>query len=144
MRMRFRAETKDVVIFLIFAILWLVIISLTVANVSAFLNEESFTLNFLLGFTAENIAATLVLFFVGIVAVFAGVKSFFLEKEDDQFGVGISIGQKKEKNYARWSRPAEIKKSLNVKAVDPLAPKANAAGIPLIMKPNKVWVDDGG
>ena len=144
MRMRFRAETKDVVIFLIFAILWLVIISLTVANVSAFLNEESFTLNFFIGFTAENIAATLVLFFVGIVAVFAGVKSFFLEKEDDQFGVGISIGQKKEKNYARWSRPAEIKKSLNVKAVDPLAPKANAAGIPLIMKPNKVWVDDGG
>ena len=144
MRMRFRAETKDVIIFLIFAVLWLLIISLTVANVSAFLNEESFTLNFLLGFSVENLAATLVLFFIGIIAVFAGVKSFFLEKEDDQFGVGISIGQKKEKNYARWSRPAEIKKSLNVKAVDPLAPKANAAGIPLIMKPNKVWVDDGG
>ena len=144
MRMRFRAETKDVIIFLIFAIVWLLIISFTVANVSAFLNEESFTLNFLLGFTAENIAATLVLFFIGIVAVFAGVKSFFLEKEDDQFGVGISIGQKREKNYARWSRPSEIKKSLNVKAVDPLAAKSTAAGIPLIMKPNKVWVDDGG
>jgi len=143
MRMRFRAEAKDVIIFLIFAVLWLIVIAFAVANVSAFLNEESFTLNFLLGFSAENIAATLVLFLVGIVAVFAGVKSFFLEK-DDEIGVGFSIGQKKEKNYARWSRPDEIKKSLNVKAVDPLAPKSSAAGIPLIMKPNKVWVDDGG
>lgn len=144
MRMRFRAETKDVVIFGIFAIVWLLVIALAVSNVSAFLDGESFTMNIFLGFSSKNIAITLILFFAGLVAAFAGVKSIFLEKEDDQFGVGISIGQKREKNYARWSKPSEIKNSSNVVAVDPLAPKAKAAGIPLIMTPKKVWVDNGG
>jgi len=144
MRMRFRAEVKDVIIFLIFAIVWLFVVSLAVVNVSAFINGEEFTLNLFLGFNKENIIMTLLFFFIGLIAVFASVKSFFLEKEDDQFGFGISIGQKREKNYARWSRPREIKNSANVVAVDPMAAKANAAGIPLIMNPNKVWVDNGG
>ena len=144
MRLRFRAEVKDVVIFGIFALVWLIVSSLGVVVVSAFINSEEIVLNPLLAFSPQNIAPTMVFFFLGLVAVFVGVKSFFLEKEDDQFGVGISIGQKREKNYARWSRPAEIKNSPNVVAVDPLAAKANAAGIPLIMKPNKVWVDNGG
>ena len=143
MKLRFRAEAKDVIIFVIFSILWLMIVSLAVANVSAFLAEEPFTINLFLGFTSKNIAATLILFVAGIVAIIAGVKSIFFEKED-KFGVGLSIGQKKEKNYARWSKPNEIKNSSNVVAIDPLAPKTNAAGIPLIMKPNKVWVDNGG
>ena len=50
MRMRFRAETKDVIIFLIFAVVWLFVVSFAVANVSAFLDGESFTLNIFLGF----------------------------------------------------------------------------------------------
>ena len=144
MKLRFRAETKDVVIFGIFALVWLFIVALAVTNVSAFLNSEPFTINLFLGFTGGNIAATLVLFLAGLIAAFAGVKSVFFEKEDDQYGFGLSIGQKREKNYARWSKPSEIKNSSNVVAVDPLAPKAPAAGIPLIMKPNKVWVDNGG
>ena len=144
MRMRFRAEVKDVVMFAIISIMWLIVVSFAVVNVSAFLNGESFTFNIFMAFYPQNLGATIVFFLLGLVAAFAGVKSFFLEKEDDQFGVGISIGQKREKNYARWSRPQEIKNSSNVVAVDPLAAKANAAGIPLIMKPNKVWVDNGG
>ena len=143
MRLRFRAEVKDVIIFCIFAVVWLFVVSLSVANVSAFLNGDPFTMNFLLGFYPQNLAATMVFFLVGLIAAFAGVKSYFIEK-DDNVGVGLSIGQKKEKNYARWSKPKEIKNSLNVKAVDPLAPKADAAGIPLIMTPSKVWVDNGG
>ena len=143
MRLRFRAEVKDVIIFCIFAVAWLFVVSLSVANVSAFLNGDPFTMNFLLGFYPQNLAATMVFFLVGLIAAFAGVKSYFIEK-DDNVGVGLSIGQKKEKNYARWSKPKEIKNSLNVKAVDPLAPKADAAGIPLIMTPSKVWVDNGG
>ena len=144
MKLRFRAETKDVIIFGIFSFAWLCIVSLTVANVSAFLEGEEFTLNLFLGFEPQNIAATLIFFFAGIIAAFAGVKSFFLEKEDDQTGIGISIGQKKEKNYARWAKESEMKKGLDVRAVDPLSPKADAAGIPLIMTKKKVWVDNGG
>lgn len=143
MRMRFRAEVKDVVIFSIFAFVWLIVVALVVANVSAFLHEEPFTINLFLGFLPRNLAATLVFFFIGIIAVFAGVKSFFLEKEDDQTGIGISIGQKKEKNYSRWSKEKEIQNDKGVACVNPLAAKADAAGIPLMMNPKKVWVDNG-
>ncbi|MBE6139138.1 MAG: DUF87 domain-containing protein [Firmicutes bacterium] len=143
MKLRFRADAKDIVIFLIFAVAWLFVVSLAVANVSAFLNGETFTINFLLGFTGSNIAATLIFFLAGIIAAFAGVKSVFFEKEDAT-GIGLSIGKKKEKNYARWAKDSEIEKGLDVKAVDPLSPKADAAGIPLKMTPKKVWVDNGG
>ena len=143
MRLKFRADAKDVLIFCIFAVAWLFVVSLAVANVSAFLNGESFTLNIFLGFVGGNLAATVVFFFAGLIAAFAGVKSVFIEK-DDSAGIGLSIGQKKEKNYARWAKDKEIENGLDVKAVDPLAPKADAAGIPLKMTPKKVWVDNGG
>ncbi len=143
MRLRFRADAKDVLIFCMFAVLWLIIVALAVANVSAFINEEPFTINFFIGFSYKNIAATILFFLAGLAAAFAGVKSVFIEKEDST-GIGLSIGQKKEKNYARWAKDKEIEKGLDVKAVDPLAAKADAAGIPLKMTPKKVWVDNGG
>ena len=143
MRLRFRAEAKDVLIFVIFAVVWLFIVALAVANVSAFLNGEKFTINLFLGFVGGNLAATLVFFFAGIIAAFAGVKSVFIEKEESS-GIGFSVGQKKEKNYSRWAKDKEIENGLDVKAVDPLSPKADAAGIPLKMTPKKVWVDNGG
>lgn len=144
MKMRYRADAKDVIIFGIFALVWLLIVSFAVSNVYEFLNGRSFTINIFIAFSLQNIAITLILFVIGIVAVFAGVKSVFLEKEDDVTGIGISIGSKKEKNYARWAKDSEIENGLDVKAVDPLSPKADAAGIPLKMTPKKVWVDNGG
>ena len=144
MKMRYRADTKDVIIFGIFSLVWLLIVSFAVSNVYEFLNGRSFTINIFIAFSLQNIAITLILFVIGIVAVFAGVKSVFLEKEDDITGIGISIGSKKEKNYARWAKDSEIENGLDVKAVDPLSPKADAAGIPLKMTPKKVWVDNGG
>lgn len=144
MKLRFRADSKDVIIFSIFAFAWLLVVAFAVVNVSEFLNGNSFTFNIFLAFTPANLAATMVFFLLGIIAAFAGVKSYFLEKEDDATGIGLSIGQKKEKNYARWAKDSEIEKGLDVKAVDPLSPKADAAGIPLKMTPKKVWVDNGG
>lgn len=142
MKLKFRADSKDVIVFSIFAFIWLLVVALTVANVSNFIHEEPFTINLLLGFAPRNLAATIIFFFVGIIAAFAGVKSIFIEKEDDT-GIGLTIGKKKEKNYSRWSKDKEIQTDKGVVAVDPLAPKAQAAGIPLIMTPKKVWVDNG-
>ena len=70
MRLRFRAEAKDVLIFTIFAVVWLFIVALAVANVSAFLNGDTFTINLFLGFIGGNLAATLVFFFGGRLGVF--------------------------------------------------------------------------
>lgn len=144
MNLRFRADSKDVIIFSVFAFVWLIVVAFAVVNVSEFLNGNSFTFNILLAFAPNNLAATIVFFLLGLIAAFAGVKSYFLEKEDDTTGIGISIGQKREKNYARWAKDKEIERGLDVKAIDPLAPKADAAGIPLKMTPKKVWVDNGG
>ena len=143
MKLRFGADSKDVIIFIIFAFVWFLVACFTVANVSQFLDGEGFTFNIFLALHLKNIAITLFVFAVGLIAVFAGVKSIFFEKEDAS-GIGLSIGQKKEKNYARWAKNKEIEKGLDVEAVDPLASKASAAGIPLIMTPKKVWVDNGG
>ena len=143
MKMRFRADAKDVIIFCIFSFVWLLVVALAVANVSQFLNQEPLTMNLFLGFSPKNLAITIVFFLAGIIAAFAGVKSVFLEKEDDQTGIGLTIGQKKEKNYSRWAKDKEIQTDNGVVEVDPLAPKANAAGIPLMMNPKKVWVDNG-
>lgn len=140
-KLKFRADAKDVVVFIIFSLVWLFVVALAVVNVSAFINDELFTLNFFLAFTSNNIAATLLFFIVGIIAAFAGVKSVFFEREE---GVGLSINEKKTKNYSRWAKDKEIQHSLDVRQVDPLSAKANAAGIPLMMNPKSVWVDNGG
>ena len=144
MKLKFRADAKDVMVFVIFSFAWLIVVALAVVNVSAFVNGEMFTLNLLLAFLPGNIGITLLIFAVGIIAAFAGVKSVFIEKDDDSKGIGISISEKKEKNYSRWAKDKEIQRSANVVQVNPLSPKADAAGIPLMMNPKTVWVDNGG
>ena len=144
MKLRFRADAKDVMIFIMFSLAWLFVVALAVVNVSAFLNDQLFTLNVLLAFIPNNIGITLLVFAVGIVAAFAGVKSVFIEKDEDSKGIGLSLSEKKSKNYSRWAKDKEIQKSANVVQVNPLASKADAAGIPLMMNPKSVWVDNGG
>ena len=143
MKLKYRIEARDAMIFAIFSFCWLIVVSLLVANVYNFIHEEPFTFNILIAFRLSNILVTLLFFIAGIVAIFLGVKSFIFEKEDDSKGVGISIGAKKEKNYSRWSKDEEMKKDNGVARVDPLAPKADAGGIPLIMNEKEVWVDNG-
>ena len=144
MKLKFRADAKDVMVFIIFSIVWLFVVALAVVNVSAFINDELFTLNFLLAFTSRNIGATLLCFVVGIIAAFAGVKSVFIERDEDSKGIGLSLSEKKVKNYSRWAKDKEIQRSQDVKQVNPLAAKADAAGIPLMMNQKSVWVDNGG
>ncbi len=144
MKLRFRANARDMSVFCAFSVAWLIIIALAVVNVSAFINNEPFTINFFLAFMPKNLATTLVLFFAGLIAMFLGVKSKIFEREKDEKGIGLIIGEKKENNYSRWAKESEIQNGLDVKAVDPLSPKADAAGIPLMMTPKKVWVDNGG
>lgn len=141
MKLKFRAESKDIIIFAIFSFVWLLLVALAVVNVSAFINGEGFTFNLFMAFSFDFIAPTMFFFLAGIVAAFAGVKSVFFEREK---GIGVSVGAKKEKNYSRWAKEKEIKEGLDVREVDPLSPKADAAGIPLIMNSKKVWVDNGG
>ena len=144
MNLRFKAEAKDLIIFAIFSFSWFLVSMFIVSNISQFLDNEPLTINIFLAFLPKNIAMTIIVFIAGIVAAIVGAKSFIFEREDDRSGIGISVGAKKEKNYARWAKEKEIEKGLDVARVDPTASKSNAAGIPLKMNQKEVFVDNGG
>ncbi len=137
MKFKFRADAQDVLIFVLFAIFLLFIVALGVVNLSYLANGEGMTFNFLIAFTTEYITTTIVFYIVALVALFVSVSSYFFEREE---GVGFSFG-KKDKGYSRWAKEKEMKAVL--KEVDPKQPTSKYAGIPLISKNGKLWVDDG-
>ena len=141
MKLKLRADTKDMVVFSIFAVVLLYVIALTISNIGTFMREQEFCgLNPLPAFQ-HNLLLTLVIWIAIIAVLFLSVQTNFFERES---GIGFEVGSKKEKNYSRWAKKSEIEKGLDVVAVDPKADKAVAAGIPLIMNKQKVWVDNGG
>ena len=140
MKLKFRADAKDMTIFGIFAAVLFLLMCFAIANVGNFIEEGEFTLNLFLALIKYPLV-TITLYIVVLIAMFMSVQSWFIEREE---GIGFKIGDKKEKNYSHWAKDKEIKHGLDVAEVDPLAPKTEAAGIPLIMTPKKVWVDNGG
>ena len=137
--MKFNAEPRDVLIFALFAIFLLLVCSLVVVNASYLANEGQFYgFNPFAGFGPKYIAGTFVLFLFVMVGIFAAVSSYFFDRDS---GFGFSFGSKKTDGYARWARKGEVKKQL--KAVDPKAYNADAAGIVVINTGDKIWVDDG-
>lgn len=141
MKLKFRADTRDVAIFAAFSAVLFILICLAVSNVGLFISENEFAGFTIIPAITRYFPFTLMLFIIAIIAMFMSVQSWFIEREE---GIGFQIGAKKEKNYSRWAKDKEIQTGLDVVAVDPLSPKTEAAGIPLIMTPKKVWVDNGG
>ena len=138
MKFRFRADSQDVIIFVIFVIFLLYVISLGVINIPTLIGEGHFVgLNPLPAFSKDNITVTLVFFLLFFGGIIASVSSYFFEREE---GIGFTVG-KKDKGYSRWAKEKEIKSEL--KYVDPTAQKTNVGGVPLILKDNEIWVDDG-
>ena len=88
-------------------------------------------------FTGEYIGATIIIFAILIGCVFAAAKSYIFDRES---GFGFSL-HKKENGYARWASKSEVKRQL--KAVDPKAYTADAAGIVVMNNGKKLWVDNG-
>ena len=104
--MKFKIESKDLVIFICFCVLLLYICSIGVLNLSTLANEGHFY-GFLpfKAFTGEYIGATLVLFILTLIGVFTAVNSYIFDRES---GFGFSIGGKKNNGYARWAKKSEI------------------------------------
>ena len=137
--MKFNAEPKDVLIFVIFCIFLLLVCSIVVVNVGYLANYGYFYgINPFMGFTGKYITATFMLFFLALIGIFAAVSSYFFDRES---GFGFSFGSKKNDGYSRWAKKNEVKKQLKV--VDPKAYNADAAGIVVINDGKQLWVDDG-
>ncbi len=139
MKLKFKAEPKDVVIFIIFAIVLFYIVDIAVLNVVSFVRDSTFSgLNPLPGFTLEYFPPVMVFYLIALIAAFTSVSGLFFEREK---GIGIDLSPKKEKGYSRWATDKEMQK--NLVKINPLAEETEEAGIPLINNGKEIWVDSG-
>lgn len=139
MKLKFRAEAKDIKIFIVFAILLFYLVAIAILNISEFVDTATLHgFNPLPVFTNGMLGPTLIFYFTILVMIIVSVQSYFFEREK---GFGIKEGKKEESGYARWAKDSELKKQLT--KIDPKADVIEAGGIPLINNNKEMWVDDG-
>lgn len=138
MKLKFRADKDDVMIFIVFAIFLLYIVAIGVVNLNSFATEGYFSgLNPLPAFTPRFLWITLIIYFVALIGMLVSVKSYFFEMEK---GIGFTT-EKKDKGYSRWAKDKEMKAELVM--VTPEQEASEAAGVPLILNDKEAWVDNG-
>ena len=139
MKLKFRAEPRDWLIFIIFALFLLFFIAIAVSNVMALVGGTELTgINPLPAFEKNLFPLTMIVYLAILILVFTSVSSYFFDREK---GFGISTAPKKEKGYSRWATDKEMKK--NLKKIDPRAESTTYAGVPLINNGKEIWVDAG-
>lgn len=138
MKLKFRADAQDILMFIVFAIFLLFIVALGVLNLNHLSVEGTFYgLNPFPAFGPRFFLTTIVFYLLILVGLFLSVSSLFFERED---GIGFTTS-KKDKGYSRWAKDKEMKAVL--KPVNPSNYTSDVAGIPLISKNGELWVDDG-
>ena len=146
MKLKFRADHKDVVAFLWACLLLLVVVALCVVNFYHIVEQGvdatlSWTFNFIPAFFPPYLGYTLIFWILSIVLLTASVSSHFFEREK---GFGFKEG-KGEKGFGRFAKEDEYKKFKDVEPVELTAKESTAAGFPLCYdkKKNLVYVDNG-
>ena len=138
--MKWRVSSKDLVIFIAFALLLFYLCTLITGNIGYIGSHgEFYGLSPLLGLT-KYFGLTMLLFIIFLVAIFVSVSSYIFDRKK---GVGFEIGEKSEKGYSRWAKEKEMKGDKGVEIVDPLAQETTVAGIPLVNDGKRLWVDNG-
>lgn len=143
MKLKFVAEKKDVVIFLIFCLILLYFVAIAVLNINSFAMEGIFFgLNPFPAFSSEFIGYTIFLYVFSLIALMLACSSFFFERED---GFGFSTEKKKKADgYSRLMTEKEMKKDYGIKKVHLKDDTYDAGGIPIINNGVDAWVDDSG
>lgn len=140
MKLKFKADAQDVLIFVIFAIFLFYIVCLGVLNFPELASTGHFYgLNPLPALAPSRLLSTLVFYLLFLGAIFMSVSSYFFERES---GFGFST-EKSSKGYSHWAKEKEIKTDKGVALVHQTDEKSDAAGIPLIIKKDEIWVDNG-
>ncbi len=148
MKLKFRAEKKDVVAFLWACLLLLIVVALCIVNIyhisDTNVNADTglmFTFNFIKGFFPPYLKYTLIVWIFAIIILTASVSSHFYTREK---GFGFKEG-KKENGFGRFAKEDEYKKFNDVEPVEIMAKESVSAGFPLVYdkKKNLVYVDNG-
>ena len=137
MKFKFRMDSEDLLIFVMFAIFLLYIVAIGVVNLHTFSSEGHLSgLNPIPAFGPDYLFSTLFLYLVFLLALFASVSSMFFEREK---GFGITT-DKKDKGYSRWAKEKEMKEELT--CVPITATNSKEAGVPLLLNEKEMWVDN--
>jgi len=143
LKLKFRADAKDVVIFVIFCIVLLYFIAIAVLNINSFAIDGVFRgLNPFPAFSSEFILYTFAFYFLVLVSLMLASSSYFFEREE---GFGFTT-KKKTKNdgYSKIMSEKDMKKDYGIKKVHLKDDSYDAGGIPIINDGVDAWVDDSG
>ncbi len=146
MKLRFRADLKDWIMFAIYAVILLYFVAIAVLNLAQFasgdIDKPFHGFNPFPAFGPRYLAVTIVVYIFALVASVLSVSDRFFDMEK---GLGISAeGKKADKGYSRWLDDRELKRDKDIEAVDIKAETADAGGMPLINNGKRMWVDNGG
>jgi type IV secretion system protein VirD4 len=137
-KFKFRAERKDVMYFLVFALFLLYLVAIAILNLASLAQRTTFYgWNPIEAFSPQFIAPTFIFYTLALVGIIVSASSYFWEKEK---GFGFQMGKSEKGDYSRWAKDDEIKTKL--KEITASTPTLPYAGIPLLVKGPKVWVDD--
>ena len=138
MKLKFKAEEKDMMKLLIFSLFLFLTVSIGVGNINSLASENTLIgLNPFPGLIPPLLFTTIGITLIVIVATFVMVEKTFFEREK---GFGFEIGAKPTTGYSKWVKENDFKQAL--KRVDPKARDADVAGIPLIMNKDECYVDN--
>lgn len=149
MKLKFRAEHKDVVAYLWACLLLLFVVALCVRNfyhvagdgLNIGNSKIGWTFNFIPAFFPPYLGYTILFWILAIVLLTASVSSHFFTREK---GFGFVEG-KKEEGFGRFAKETEYQNFEKVEPVELTAKESTAAGFPLCYdkKKNLVYVDNG-
>ncbi len=141
MKLKFKATETDLIKYGLAALLFLYVVAISVLNLSSFVRTGLFHgMNPFPAFTPEYIVYTISFFIAGLVMVGLMVTSHFFDREK---GFGFVKTDKKNDSYETWAKEKEVKKTRGVQKIIPSEKKYEFGGVPLIVKENELWVDDG-
>lgn len=144
MKLKFTADSKDWIMFGVYAVVLLYFVAIAVLNIAQFaagdIDHPFHGFNPFPAFGKNFLGITLTLYVVALVASVLSVSDRFFDVEK---GLGISTTKKKEKGYSKWLEEKEFKKARGIEMVLVNSETAEAGGIPLMNDGKHMWVDNG-
>ena len=140
--MKIKAEKKDWIKFIVFALALFYLSTLIVENLGNWANYGIVDPYIWLFpyhiYMPVRLAASILVFIVLLVWVLTSVSSLIFDKEK---GVGFTVKKKESDGYSHWANEKEIKAQL--KMVRVTDEKMKYGGLPLINNGKEIYVDDG-
>lgn len=140
MKLKLRVDSDDLLMFGVFAIFLLYVIAILILNIAHLASEGTLSgLSPFEAFSPKFIGITLPLWLLGLGAILFSVKSYIFERDT---GIGLTT-EKVSKGYSRWAKDKEIQTDVDMVEVDVFDKHVQGAGVPLVVKKDKLWVDNG-